>query len=393
MLFSVLTFGVCRVNAQAPVGWTAHPPVIYAPVSSIKPNVVFANATPPFTPAEIQGAYGLSSLKLPNPTGAGVTVAIVDAYGDDFGGGDTIQSDLQAFCANTGLPYSGPNTASPTLTEPFPATAPPDQGWALETALDIEWVHAMAPAAHIVLVLATNSSDSALFQRVVYAGANASVVSMSWGGSEFSSETSFDSDFLALNVSYFASTGDDGAGTEYPSVSPNVTAVGGTSLTIASNNDWVDETGWSGSGGGVSTYEPFASFQAPWVASGNREVPDISADADPNTGVEVIQGGAEYQVGGTSLAAPLWSGITAVLDGNLSQPIGESALHTALYQLGDPASIDLNFHDITSGSNGFNAGPGYDLVTGIGSPIVNVLLPKIVAPPPSAPTGLTVVSN
>ena len=334
-----------------PEGWSAYPPIVYQPIStppifSLSP--LTANASPPYSPVQIQGAYGLNSLILGNTTGAGITVAIVDAYGDP-----TIQTDLQNFCSRFGLPYSGPTASSPTLTVSYPSGMPQtsNSGWALETALDVEWVHSVAPGAHILLVVAPNNSNT-LFTDVATASTGAPIVTMSWGGSEFSGETSYDSlYFSAAGVSYFASTGDSGAVVLiYPSISPNVTAVGGTTLTIDTNNNWVSETGWSGSGGGVSGMEPLPTYQNSWVTSGNRSVPDVSALADPNTGVYVLENGSWYQVGGTSLSSPLWAGFTAIIDGNLTQPLGESALHAALYHYGNPSNINNYFHDIVSGN-------------------------------------------
>lgn len=370
-----------------PADWYAYPPVQYR---EFRPGSILpGNASTPFKPAQIRGAYGLDTLTLPNSTGAGVTIAIVDAYGDTNSSlVDLIQTDLQQFCTATGLPYSGPSTASPTLTEAFPSGNPTasNSSWAIETALDVEWVHAMAPDAHILLVVSPDNGGS-LYTAVQYASAHSPIVSMSWGGSEFSGETSYDLAYFSTpGVSYFASTGDYGAGVMYPSASPNVTAVGGTALTVSDSNGWVSETAWSGSGGGVSSVEAPALFQSTWVPTGNRSVPDIAAVADPNTGVYVVQNGAAYQVGGTSLSCPLWAGFTGIVDGNLAQPLTESALHAELYNYGNGTNIGTNFHDIVSGSNGFSATTGYDLVTGIGSPLAAVLLPAMVnTPVPSAP--------
>ena len=375
--------GVSATHAAVgvPNTWKATPPVIAKQIASPHAEPLVSYSVPPFLPAEIKGAYGLSSLNLANTTGAGITVAIVDAYGDmNSNLTDTAQNDLQSFCATAGLPYNGPGSASPTLTEAFPDGQPttynPD--WELETSLDIEWVHGIAPGANILLVVSPDNGSS-LYDAILYAESHASIVSMSWGGGEYSGETATDATYFTTpGVAYFASTGDTGEGVEYPSASPDVTAVGGTTLQISSTDQWLTEVGWNGSVGGISLDEPYASFQAPWVASGNREVPDISADADPDTGVYVIENRASLQVGGTSLACPLWAGITAVLDGNLPLPIGEPTLHSDLYQFGDPGNLDTNFHDIVSGSNvNYSAVAGYDLVTGIGSPILNELLPAV----------------
>lgn len=274
----------------------------------------------------------------------------------------------------------------------MPTTTSSD--WGLETALDVEWVHSVAPLAKIVLVVTPDNGGS-LWDGVQAASSLGSIVSMSWGAGEFGDETSYDETyFSAPNVLYFAATGDDGSGVIYPSASPNVTACGGTTLTINSNFTWASEIGWSGSGGGVSEFEPHAQFQQPWVVSGNREVPDVAAEADPNTGVYVVQAGGWWQVGGTSLATPLWAAFSAVLESNLGTPIGEATFHNDLYNFGSPANIDTYFHDIVSGSNGgYTAVAGYDMVTGIGSPIVNELLPAFSGTVAAAPPVITSASS
>jgi fibronectin type 3 domain-containing protein len=372
--------------AVLPGGWSAHPPIHTVIPTRGHLRAHTSNQSPPFGPAAVKGAYGVSSLGLSNTDGTGVTVAIVDAYGD-FNSSmvDEIQSDLQSFSSTYGLPFNAANSASPTLSEAFPDGAPSasNSNWALETALDVEWVHAIAPGAHILLVVTPDSSGT-LYDGVTYAGNHAHIVSMSWGSAEFSGETSLDSYFTASGVAYFASSGDTGAIVSYPSCSPKVIAVGGTAITIDTSNNWVSETGWTGSGGGTSYYEPGQTFQSPWVSSGNREVPDIAAIADPNTGVYVVQNGGGYQVGGTSLACPVWAAFTALLDGNLTTPVDCATMQTDLYTYGNSSNLSTYFHDIVSGNSGFAAGTGYDLVTGIGSPKVNVLLPAIVSASGSA---------
>ena len=182
------------------------------------------------------------------------------------------------------------------------------------------------------------------------------------------------------NVSVFAPSGDDGAyyGVIYPSASPEVVSVGGTSLSLTQSGQWSSETGWDGSGGGYSQAFSLPSYQQDDGFSGNvndqRTNPDVAADADPNTGVAVYDpydfGTATPwdQVGGTSLATPLWAGMAAIADqGRVlagGTPLGSTAMLTDLYNLANIAPGD--FHDITQGNNGYSAGPGYDLVTGLG---------------------------
>jgi hypothetical protein len=197
---------------------------------------------------------------------------------------------------------------------------------------------------------------------------------MSWGASEFSSESVYDSYFTSnYGATFFASSGDNGAGVIWPSVSPNVVAVGGTTLTFSGG--LVSETAWSGSGGGLSKYEAEPSHQTMYGvlgANGKRAVPDVSYDADPNSGVSVYDStpysGATgwWQVGGTSAGAPQWAAI---------QSLGLSVSNNNLYQDAKSASYPSYLRDITSGSNGYPATIGYDLATGLGSPLTTNYAP------------------
>ena len=289
----------------------------------------------------------------------------------------------------------------PTLTKvnqtggtSYPAN---NSNWGLEIALDVEWAHAIAPKANILLVEANSSSFSDLTSTAVsYAKSVAAVtvVSMSFGAGEFSGETGFDSIFTTpaghQGITYVASTGDNGSPGGYPAYSPNVVAVGGTTLTSPDSvGTYGTETGWTGSGGGISTQENKPTYQAAVTQSATkRTIPDVSMDADSNSGVYVLDlyNGGYFQVGGTSLSAPMWGGLIAIANQGRVAAGGASMngltdTLPALYSL--PAS---NFHDITSGSNGgFSAIAGYDLVTGRGTPIANTLVPALVGNTPSTP--------
>ena len=248
-------------------------------------------------------------------------------------------------------------------------------GWAQEAALDIEWAHAMAPNAKIVLVEAASNRFNDLFAAVDVASnyiASHTVpgeVSMSWGGSEFSSEASNDSHFTTAGIVYFASSGDTGGVTIYPGVSPNVVSAGGTTIHRDSSGNFTGETGWSGSGGGPSQYEPRPTYQSAVsaIVGSQRGVPDFSFDADPNSGVSVYdstscQGMSGWLVfGGTSVASPSLAGIVN-LTGSFS--LNTNAELTPIYGgLGSG-----NFRDIVSGTAGsFSAAVGWDFVTGVGS--------------------------
>ena len=348
-----------------------------------------------YTPQQIQNAYGVNQITFSGGkvvgNGAGQTIAIVTAYNDP-----NISSDLAAFDKQYGL--SAPASFA---VDNLGATTT-DPGWALETSLDVEWAHAVAPGANIVLVEASSPTLSGLFSAVNYARdqPGVSVVSMSWGTNEFYGESAYDSLFTTpaghTGVTFVAASGDSGAwdGPMYPSVSPNVLAVGGTTLTVGAGGTYGSETGWSDSTGGLSgldsdwrTYEPEPSYQTATLQAvglnyGVRTTPDVSFDADPNTGVPVYDSvpysgqSGWFQVGGTSAATPAWAGLVAIADQGLATggkgSLSGTQAQTDLYAL--PSS---DFHGITTGFNGYSATPGYDLVTGLGSPKANLVIAGI----------------
>ena len=256
-------------------------------------------------------------------------------------------------------------------------------------SLDVEWAHSIAPNANIILYEANSSSGDDLFQAVSTAAANTnvSVVSMSSGRvQEFLGENAFRSDLHnPLRTPGGDVPGRHGgrrrAPSGYPAYSPNVVAVGGTSLYINANGSYMSESGWADGAGGISNFEPQPGYQIGKVNganSTNRTNPDVSMDADPNTGVFVVDSfltgstTSYLQVGGTSLATPMWAGLVALAD-QVRTNVGESTLDGATQTL--PRLYNLpstDFHDITTGNNGFPATTGYDLVTGIGSPVAPI---------------------
>ena len=343
-----------------------------------------------YTPAQIQLAYGFNNITFGGVAGngSGETIAIVDANDDP-----NIQSDLNTFDSEFGLPATTVTRVNETGETSYPASDPTG-GWELEESLDVEWAHAMAPGASIMLVETSSDSNSDLLAGVQYAAAHANVVSMSWGGSEFADETAYDTQYFdQAGVTFVASSGDDGAPAEWPAVSPNVLSVGGTALTLGPGNVWSSEVGWSGSGGGPSAYELQPSYQKGVVTqtSSARATPDVAYDASPSTGFAVYDS-VRYDhtsgwllVGGTSAGAPQWSALLAIADQGRSQS-GQPALDSSnpqevmniLYE--NPA----DFHDITSGTStgtpNYSAGPGYDYVTGLGSPIANLIVGSLDGP-------------
>src|SRR5205823_6189688 len=239
-----------------------------------------------YTPAQIRHAYGFDQITFSNGVkgdGTGQTIAIVDAYDDP-----NIFKDLDVFDSTFGLP--GP--ASSVLTKATPQGKPrTNSSWAGEISLDVEWAHAIAPGAHILLVEARSNSLSNLLSAVSYANSQSGVVavSMSWGGGEFSAETAYDSYFTTPGITYTAAAGDS-PGAIWPSTSPTVISVGGTTLAgldSAGHYSTATETGWSASGGGTSAFVSLPSYQSGVTGTSARANPDVAFDADANTGVAI----------------------------------------------------------------------------------------------------------
>ncbi|HEY7389834.1 MAG TPA: S8 family serine peptidase, partial [Bryobacteraceae bacterium] len=226
-----------------------------AGVMTLPPIHVFGQFSAPIGiyPAQMSKTYGFSSVAY---QGAGQTIAIVDAFDDP-----NIEADLAAFNSQFSLPAC--STANGCFQKVYAAGVQPvgSSNWGLEISLDVEWAHSLAPLAKILLVEAATNSDADLFHAVDVAVANgASVVSMSWGGPEYIGETLADSHFNLPHVTFVASSGDNGHGVQYPAASPYVIGVGGTSL-YQNNGNYLGELVWTGSGGGISQYEPKPAYQ------------------------------------------------------------------------------------------------------------------------------------
>jgi kumamolisin len=325
-----------------------------------------------------------------NPTGGGRALALVDAFDDPYA-----YSDLENFSAQFGIAAISPSSfvvvyapsggATPGSCS-GPATEPPVDptgGWELEESLDTQWAHAMAPAATLYLVEAQSNSFSDLFCAVSVASnivnaAGGGEVSMSWGGAEFPAETSLDFIFTTPGVVYFAATGDS-PGTIWPSVSPNVVAVGGTSTSRDPNTGrFISENTWQLAGGGPSAYESRPSYQnggnIEHLVGSQRGVPDVVFDGNPATGVWILDsfeaasacGGPScwYIVGGTSVGTPTWAGIVNAAG---SFAASSAAELTKLYKDGDG-----DFNAIKDGDcgpyMGYSAGGGWNFCGGLGSP-------------------------
>jgi len=376
-----------------------------------------------YTAQDMENAYGANGMIGSGFSGKGETIAIIDAYGDP-----EISQDIASYDSMFRLP-----AANLTIIPvgPYNPTAGIGSGWDVETALDVEAAHAMAPYAHINLLIAANSSNALLEAiKMVVTQHLGNVVSMSWGGPENLAALSGFTEYgylgnayadyyfslgAAEGISFFSSTGDGGAydttttvsgGASFPATSPFVTAVGGTTLfmtptsgyfaSLNSSSAYVGESAWSispqyvgaqvSSGGGVSTMFAQPYYQQDAIKTGFRTVPDVSADANPYTGfIEVLEGATEV-IGGTSLSSPLWAGMAADLDQYVGSPLG--SLNPVLYSIyGNKTAYADSFHQVNSGYNGgYLAGGGYNLVTGMGSPN----LPALAAAIKSEAKGLSI---
>jgi len=318
-----------------------------------------------YNPADLQQAYGLTAAALSN--GSGQTIAIVDAFDDP-----NAESDLAVYRAQFGLPACTTANGCFRKVDQRGGTSYPraDKGWAQEISLDLDMVSAICPNCKILLVEADSNSFANLAAAVDTAaspslGANA--ISNSYGGSEYAGEVSDEAHFNHPGVAITVSSGDSGYGAEFPAASQYVTAVGGTTLRLS--NGVFSETAWSGAGSGCSQFISKPSWQTDTGCS-RRTVADVSAVADPSTGVSVydtfrIPGGGGWLVfGGTSVSAPIIAAVYG-LAGN------ESSINYGSYSYSHTSALN----DVTSGSNGncggtylCTAGSGYDGPTGNGTP-------------------------
>lgn len=386
-----------QLNA-ADHGRKAHTNVRYIVPATASPLVA-----PPYsgdeyeTPQSLACIYGVVTAVAgcnPNvttntPAGGSQTIAIVDAFDDP-----EAAADLAYFSAQFGLPFS-PSTFQVVYASGFAPEVDPTGGWELEEALDIEYAHAMAPNAKLYLVEANSNSDNDLITAVIVAAdlvqcgktttcptgsTGKGEISMSWGSAEYSGQTVSDAAFNATNVVYVASAG-DAPGVSWPCASPNVVCAGGTSTarSLATGN-LEQEIAWSDAGGGVSAYEAVPTYQSTYapistMVGTKRGTPDISSDANPNTGVWVYDtfpmdyGYSWYTwlpVGGTSVSAPTITGII------------NAAGHFAVSSAAELSTIYANranaadYFDVTYGYCGYYSGSvsttGWDLCTGVGTP-------------------------
>ena len=356
-----------------------------------------SGTNPPFTPAQILHAYGANALTV---TGSGQTIAIViDTFPN--------ASDLTTFWSTCGVSQSGTNIS---YIQVVPGTLSSPSG---EESLDTEWSSSIAPGAKVRIYATYDLSDANLdtayqyifSDAVAHPGYGIHQMTMSYGISEYyttASQVTTDAQYFANLVSQgitlFASSGDGAdnptsigspggrhVNADSPASDPSITGVGGTSITLTSGSNINSGTAWPDSGGGTSIYFNRPTWQTgTGVSAGTtRCVPDVATPADPNKGGYVELNGSLVSFGGTSWSSPTWAGFCALINQARANvglpPVG--LLGPKIYPLIGTA----NFQDITAGSNGYSAGVGYDLVTGIGSPNMQNLLPTLVglqtAPP------------
>lgn len=373
LLFSVLS----AVNGLLPL--TSPTRFASIPFASFHPHshILGVSSTSPtgYLPTQIRTAYGLTPS---SPQGEGKSIAIVGAYTVP-----NLTKDLATFNARVHLlPMNGTEgrPSCTALAGPHPcleihtAGTLSNAGWGVEAALDTEWSHAIAPKADIIVVQASDPSARSLAAAVTLAASmKTTTASMSWGGAEFSHEKDWDATFAKTR--FVASSGDQGTGASFPATSPSVLSVGGTSLSLnAAGKRTAAERAWPGSGGGSSLYEQRPSYQmGAWlpVTGQKRLIPDVSYNADPKTGYAVFAGGKWLTVGGTSAGAPQWAAFLT---------LGKTPLNnTSLYKIGSSSNHKAVFTDILIGNNGHCSflcltRPGFDEVTGFGTPLGNGLI-------------------
>lgn len=413
---------VLSAQASGRDGYHADPPrTLFASAAAGMPQAfptpsqcVAAFGLACYTPQLMRAAYNVPAAW----TGLGQTIIIVDAYGSP-----TVREDLETFSQIFGLP-------APNLEIVYPGGAPSfnprqhhdEAGWAFETSLDVQWAHAIAPDAKIVLVVAANNAGDVLNNAQKYAVDHqlGQVMSLSFGSDEAAIKGQGTANNVqisqahdvymaakAAHITVFASSGDGGASDGYPVTNasfpasdPLVTSVGGTNLFITDTGAYLGETVWNdadpslcpfgctngvfgATGGAQSTRFPTPVFQQP-IGSAVRLTSDVAYNGSVYTAVLVYIGFLDssqnglYFVGGTSAGAPQWAAITAIV--NQANGASQGYLNPALYAIaGNPAKYAQAFHDVTIGNNaffgpGFAARPGYDLPTGLGSPNVAGLI-------------------
>lgn len=329
-----------------------------------------------YTPQQIKKAYSFDETS----TGQGVKIAVIEAYYNDF-----LQADLDTFCEQFNLPKRDVNITFPDGKADFTL-----QSWITESSLDVQWIRALAPMAQIDVIFAKSDSAEDMFSAVQSAvNMGADVVCMSFGNAEFTSQGEYTQYLVNSKRVFVASAGDTAGIAIYPSTSPAVLSVGGTSLEISQNGQRLSrESAWHFGGGGPSKFANIPAWQSVFspissMSGGRRATPDVSFYADMNTGVSIYltngpEGKGWTTSGGTSFSCAALSAVCACILQNAPPSLSPSQnIMAYFYALAGGTRYDFEqqyFTDITTGSNvRFSAGPGWDFCTGLGSPRVDRL--------------------
>nr|BBH94620.1 hypothetical protein KTA_28190 [Thermogemmatispora argillosa] len=382
------------------------------------PSILFGSEVTCYTPLQLRQYYGFEPLIERGYTGKGQTIIDIVSFGSP-----TLQQDLDVFSRRFHLPLIKVQVIEPIQKAEYDPHHD-KSGWAAETELDVEIIHALAPEANIVVLVSPIAETEGTVglpefrQLIQYAIDHhlGTIVSQSWGASEVTLEDPagrqevqqwnalLQRATLEEHMTFFSSSGDNGA-TDYADLNmsrlspratinfaadlPWVTSVGGTTLLRQGNQ--IREIGWNESGGGFSSFFSQPSYQKLLPAStqaafqGRRGIPDVAAAADPETNLPFYFRGVWETVGGTSASAPMWAALAAIANQMAGHPLG--FLNPALYTIATSDNYPRDFHDITVGDNsvhrsvsvpGYRAGQGWDAVTGLGSPNAQYLIPDLI---------------
>ncbi len=428
LLLTVLLFTACTSTGTTP---TPHTPAVTPTTAAIPTSATNAMDVCPAplnltteckTPHALRVAYSMESLIERGMTGKGQTVVDIVSYGSP-----TLQPDMDVFDKQFNLPAIKLTILAPLGNPPAGTYNSDMAGWASETTLDVEIIHALAPGANIVVLTSpVDETEGTIglpefLQLEQYAVAHrlGQVFSQSYVASETTLADQAGRQLVQAFTTFYqqattldgwtivSGSGDHGA-TDYSDIAatkisptpivnfpadvPWVTAVGGTSLLTSNGASNIEETAWNGSGGGFSTFFSTPSFQKNLPASvqkllnGRRGLPDIAANADPQTAMAIYYNGHWLPIGGTSAATPIWAGIVAVADQMAGHALG--FINPALYTVALSSNASQDYRDITSGNNsfqqsgvnvqGYPAGAGWDPVTGWGAPVGDKLLPDLI---------------
>lgn len=411
-------------TAQAPVAQLTHTPTaVQTPTSTIADTCpgYLGQLKNCYTPHALRVAYGLEALTEQGFTGKGQTVVDIVSFGSP-----TLQQDMDMFDRQFALPPITVKVVAPLGTVPFNSKNKDMVGWAGETELDVQIIHAIAPDAGIVVMTSpVDETEGTIglpqflkLEQYAVSHHLGQVFSQSYVASETTLSDSAGRQLVKTYADFYqqittqqgwtvvSGSGDHGATdfadiaatklsptpiVNFPADVPWVTAVGGTTLARAASG--YDETAWSGSGGGFSKFFSEPDFQrglpqpVQAQSGGQRGLPDVAADANPETGMAFYFDRNWSLTGGTSASTPLWAGMIAVADQMAGHPLG--FINPALYKLATSGSYAQDFHDITAGNNtadvngtlvpGYPAVAGWDAVTGWGTPNAQKLLPDLVA--------------